>query len=252
MPKYDLNFDPPLMNTAGSLGFAPDGHGPLDWSGLGAFVTNPVSMEGRTPARGVRYAGYPGGFLLHTGYPNSGLKRVIRHYSRQWSRSPIPVIVHLLAHEPADIEKMARLLEAVEGVSGLEVGLASDASPDLVTACTQAACGELPVLVRLPMERAVELAPGAIQAGAEAVSLAPPRGILPLKAGEPAHGRLYGPGILPMMLPVVQQLTQLGVLVIAAGGIYMQEQVNAVLSMGAIAVQLDSVLWRGAGHQILA
>jgi dihydroorotate dehydrogenase len=65
------------------------------------------------------------------------------------------------------------------------------------------------------------------------------------------QGRLYGPAILPMALRVVHELTQLGIPTIGAGGIYTQEHKNAMLAVGALAVQLDAVLWRGAGYRLL-
>ncbi len=77
MAKHDLTFEPPIMNAAGVLGFFPDRHGPIDWGMLGAFITNPISLSPRTPAHGSRFEAYPGGFLLHTGYPNPGLSLVI-------------------------------------------------------------------------------------------------------------------------------------------------------------------------------
>ncbi len=251
MSKFDLSIDPPLMNAAGSLGFSPDLHMTLDWSKLGAFVTNPISLMPRTPAHGRRYAAYPGGFVLHTGYPNPGITQALRRYARHWSRSPVPVIIHLLGRGAEELAKMVRRLENVEGVYGLEVGMVSDASADMVAACTQAASGELPVIMQLPMERCVDLAAVAIQAGAVAVSLAPPRGLFPLQDGESMQGRLYGPGILPMALRAVQELTRLGIPTIGAGGIYTRENKDAMLATGALAVQLDSVVWLGAGHRIL-
>jgi len=36
---------------------------------------------------------------------------------------------------------------------------------------------------------------------------------------------------------------EIGVPVIASGGVYQQRQVEALLEMGAIGVQLDTVLW---------
>src|SRR4030067_1030311 len=131
------------MNAAGSLGFAPDLHSPVDWSCLGAFVTNPVSLTPRTPAHGRRFIAYPGGFLLHTGYPNPGINQVLRRYAGQWSRSPIPVIVHLLCRNADAVAKMTRRLEPVEGVMGLEVGVISEASAEMVVAFTRAASGQL-------------------------------------------------------------------------------------------------------------
>lgn len=245
MAKHDLIFDPPTMNAAGSLGFFQDAHSPVDWSRLGAFVTNPISLAPRTPAHGRRFAAFPGGFLLHTGYPNPGIARVLRRNAGHWNRSSLPVIVHMLARGAEDVTQMARRLENVEGVSGLEVGVASDMSSEMVAACTRAAGGELPVVVRLPMERSLELAPGAIQAGAVAISLAPPRGIYSAQEGELIQGRLYGPAILPIALRVVRELAQQGIPTIGAGGVYTQEHIHAMLAAGALAVQLDSVLWHG-------
>ena len=145
---------------------------------------------------------------------------------------------------------MTRKLEMVEGVMGLEVGVDSDASVNLVTTLTQAAYGELPVIMRLPMERCIELAKGAINAGAVAISLAPPRGAYPADDGELVRGRLYGPAILPVALRVVHELSQLGIPVIGAGGVYSQQHANAMLAAGALAVQLDSVFWRSAGYRV--
>lgn len=248
MSKHDLIIDPPLMNAAGSLGFTPSRHLPVDWSRLGAFVTNPVSLLPRTPAHGQRFITYPGGFLLHTGYPNPGLRQVLRQYARYWQRSPIPVIVHLLARDPDEVAKIVRQLEAVEGVSGLEVGLAPDTTPQMVEAFTQAAGGELPVILRLPMEHCVDLAPRAMSAGASAISLAPPRGSIPHPEGGLVQGRTYGPSVFPLAIRVVQELSQLSVPTIGSGGLYSQGNVDAMLAAGAMAIQLDSIVWRGAGY----
>lgn len=250
MPKHDLTIHPPLMNAAGSLGFSPDTHSPVDWSKLGAFVTNPISLSPRTPARGRRFIEFPGGFLLHTGYPNPGITQVIRQNARRWRRSPIPVIAHLMGGSPEEVAMMTRRLEQVEGVSALEVGVDRDASVEMVLALTQATYGEFPIIIRLPVERAIELAPAAIKGEAIAISLAPPRGMYPVGDGELVNGRLYGPAILPTVLWAVHKLSQMSIPIIGAGGLYSQANVDTLLAMGAFAVQLDSVLWRGAGYRL--
>ena len=245
MTKYGLTFEKPLMNAAGSLGYTPDWRSGFDLEQLGAFVTNPVSPGKRTPAHGKRYLPFPGGFLLHTGYPNPGLRAVLRRYSAHWARQSLPVWVHLLAQGVDEVAQMVRLLEEQEGVAGLEVGLASDIELAAAQAFTQAARGELPVVVRLPMERAGQLAGGVLDAGAAAISLGAPRGALPDPGKGLVSGRLYGPAIFPMALETVRSLARSGIPVIGAGGIYQAEQVEAMLAAGAIAVQLDVVLWRG-------
>jgi dihydroorotate dehydrogenase (NAD+) catalytic subunit len=248
MMTLDLFIDPPLMNAAGSLGFSPDLHGPLDWTRFGAFITNPISLMPRTPAHGLRFAPFPGGFLLHTGFPNPGLTQALRRYAGHWRGSPLPVIVHLLARNPGEVATMVRRLESVEGVSGLELGVTSEMSAEMVVTFTQSASGELPVIMHLPLERSVELAPHAMNAGAAAISLAPLRGVYPMAGGEMIAGRLYGPAFVHVALRMVQELARMSIPVIGAGGVTTQEHKDAMLSAGALGVQLDSILWCRAGY----
>lgn len=243
--KVDLPLLCPLMNAAGTLGLAPNLRGVTESSKFGAFVTNPISLSPRTAASGVRFLAYPGGFLLHTGYPNPGLKAAARQYAGRWARSPLPVIVHLLSQTVDEVAVMARLLEGLEGVAGLELGLPKDVDAKAAAAFTRAAQGERPVVTHLPLKNAENLAPAAIEAGAVAVSLAAPRGTLPTPEGRLVQGRLYGPGIFPLALAVTRNIAQAGMPVIGAGGIYRPQQIKAMLDAGAMAVQIDSLLWKG-------
>jgi dihydroorotate dehydrogenase (NAD+) catalytic subunit len=248
MPKYDLSLQTPLINASGSLGFAPDPHGRVDLKDLGAFITNPVSLSPRTAAEKRRCMAYHGGFLLHTGWPNPGLKSVIRRCAASWARSPIPIWVHLIPRQPHEVFEMIGRLERVEGVMGVEIGLPPGADVDQAVEFARAAAGELPFLLRLPFERAgvlaTALAPLAAGTGLAAVSLAPPRGELVQPSGDRITGRLYGPAVFPLALALVGTLVKTGLPVIGAGGVYRRADAQAFLSAGAIAVQLDSVLWR--------
>jgi hypothetical protein len=168
------------------------------------------------------------------------LSAVIKKYGGRWARATLPVIVHLLALEPASLAQMIERLEGIEGVMGVEIGLPPEVHPDVAFDFAQAAIGELPAIVRLPLEQVDELASVVIEAGASAVSLGAPRGSL---AG--ISGRMYGPGILPLALRAVGKLAGSGIPVIGAGGVYWPEDVDAMLEAGAFAVQVDAVLWRG-------
>lgn len=239
-PKYDLDISPPLMNAAGSLGFYPEPRGLGIASQLGAFITNPISLRVRTPANSRTCQVYPGGLLLHSGYPNPGLRRSIRRYAQRWARSRLPVIIHLLVDRAESVPEMVAQLEDLEGVMGIELGLPPDASPELAVNLVQAAVGELPLIVRV---RTGELAGSLAESPISAISLAPPRGAMRDAEGEIVRGRLFGPAVFPLALASVQEAVESGVPVIAAGGIYEPAQVEAFLEAGAIAVQLDAVLW---------
>ena len=245
MPKSDLFFEKPLMNAAGILGFAPDSKGVVDLSSFGAFVTNPISRQAREPAHGTRFVTYPGGFLLHTGLPNPGLSIAIKRFGARWRRSPIPVILHLLAQEPGELVSMVERLEIVEGVMGVEVGLPPDATPELVYQLVQATFGELPVIVRVNLDVSADIVQAMIEAGVSAISLGAPRGTLLDDNDTPVSGRLYGPGVFPLALKAVENFAGLGISIIGGGGVYQTSQVDAMLKAGASAVQVGAALWKG-------
>lgn len=258
MAKFDLFFPRPVMNAAGTLGFAPDPRGPVRLDSLGAFVTNPLSYRPRTPAHPPAALSFPGGLLLHTGFPNPGLPAVIRSQAGRWARAPLPVIVHLLSsgsdrESIGELAEMIRRLEPLENVMGVEIGLLPESRSDQALRMLEGAAGELPVILRLSPAQALELvsaydSPGEVllQAGAAAVSLSEARGTLADRDGRLVSGRLYGPASLPQALRAVQILAaQTDIPVIGGGGVYTQADVEAMLAVGAVAVQVDTALWRG-------
>lgn len=245
MPKQHFEFRTPILNAAGMLGFSPSARLPIPLEILGAFVTNPISYQARKPAISAGINKYPGGVLLHNGHPNPGIKSALRRHRGRWQRAPLPIIVHLLSASPTETANCVRMLEEVENVMGVEIGLPHDISAEAASEIVAACAGELPLMVRLPLSLALQLAPAVIDAGASVISLAPPRGALAANNESVKFGRLYGPGIFPLALATVSALSQLPVEVIGAGGVYSQEQVDAMLKAGAAVVQLDTLLWRG-------
>ncbi len=243
--KFDLSFNPPVLNAAGFLGFTPNLHGLVDLKSLGAFVTNPVSLEPRSPAAGPRFVSFSGGFLLHSGHPNPGLKAVLRRCASRWKRSPLPVWMHLLVRSPQEAVAMLPRLEDLDGIAGIELGLPPGIDLATAQALIQAARGELPLVVKIPIEGAQEMAALAASTGADAVSLAAHRGLLPGPQGSQIQGRLYGPALFPQALLAVKTMAGCGIPVIGGGGVYSARQAQAMLDSGAAAVQLDGVLWKG-------
>jgi len=236
----DLPLEGPLMNAAGTLGFAP---GPYNAGFLDGFVTNPVSLRPRTPAHGPRILPHPGGHLLHTGHPNPGLSAVIRQFGPKWRRSKCPVFVHLLADTPDEVYAMVRRLEEIEGVMGVELGMPPACSPDFVHAAVQAAIGELPVIVRVGLEDLPGLAVEVREAGASALSFGAPRGSLPGPNGAAMDGRMYGRSIYPLALNQLRGMPS-GIDVLFSGGVSSREEMKTAIGLGAAAVQLDLVLWK--------
>jgi dihydroorotate dehydrogenase len=241
--KRDLYLKSPYLNSAGSLGYDPARYmrqpGAL---ALGAFITNPISLRPRAPAAHPAILDYSGGFLFHNGLPNPGLDSVLKHYTRKWRDSPLPVIVHLMADRPEETARMVRRLETIENVMAIELSFAPGLPADLVRYTLEMALGELPILLNLPTEQILALGPPMLQLGATALSLAAPRGAL-FQNEELLSGRMFGPGLFPKTLEVVLAATRLGLVVIGATGIYSLENAQDLLRAGALAVQFDSILW---------
>jgi dihydroorotate dehydrogenase len=241
----ELSFGSGLLNAAGSLGFASGVRAGVEIGPMGAFFTNPISLAARRPAENRCLLPFPGGFLLHTGLPNPGLRAVLRDCAAAWARSSVPVVAALIGSQAEEITRMVQHLEGVEGVAGVEIGLPPDASPALAVELCRAALGELPVIANVPPERIGDLAPRLLQAGVRLVSLAARRGALPGPDGRLVRGRLYGPSQLPAALLAVTEAVGLGLQVIGSGGIFTPDAVAAMRIAGACTVQLDAVLWRG-------
>lgn len=232
------------MNAAGSLGFVPDARSDISPESFGAFVTNPISLRARRTANGPRLFSFPGGVLLHTGHPNPGLSAVIKNYAAAWARSALPIIVHLLSAKAEDLHKVLPRIEDLENVLAIELGIEAEMGAAEVKELAMAASGELPLIVHLLQQRASELAVAAMDGGAAAISLGPPRGMLPGADGKLVAGRLYGPAQFPQALATVAELSKMGVPVIASGGVEKQSQGEAMLAAGALAVQIDMALWK--------
>ena len=265
--KRDLYFSKPIMNAAGSLGFAPDfrslREAPPKQSGeggdfgslnFGAFVTNPISLRPRQPTSQPTVIEYPGGFLLHTGLPNPGIRAALKKYSAKWTRSELPIILHLMADRPEETQNMVRMLEAHENVMAVELGFAPLLADDIILLTLEMCRGELPLIFSLPVEQVLSLGPRLIQEGAQAISISAPRGALNplLPVGEEPgvreikHGRLYGPALFPQTLEAVNNAAKLGIPIIGAGGVWSKQNADAMLSAGALAVQVDAALWNPA------
>ncbi|MEX1071078.1 MAG: hypothetical protein WEC37_00480 [Anaerolineales bacterium] len=241
-PALDLRSQ--WMNAAGSLGFAPETRGDVSVEDFGAFVTNPISLRARRTAQPPRLLSFPGGVLLHTGHPNPGLSGAIKRYAAAWARSPLPIIVHLLSAKPDEVRKAMPRIEELENVIAVELGIEANSSRSEVSDLARAASGELPLIVLLPLDRAAELADAAMSGGASAIRLGPPRGSLPAPNGRIINGRLYWPALFPQALAATVELGRLGIPVIAAGGVETKAQGEAMLTAGALAVQIDISLWK--------
>jgi dihydroorotate dehydrogenase (NAD+) catalytic subunit len=246
--KLGLALASPLVAGSGSVGYGdawPAGIGPAIF---GALITPPISWRPRRGGASPRLAELPGGFLLTTGDHNPGYRRVLQDHDANWRRLGVPVIVALAASAPDDWERLAALLDEESGAAGLELQLPHVAHRGDAAAwigAVRRAC-TLPVLVKLPSARAVALASTCASAGADALVV----GTAPMAAGLAPDGALVegpaaGPVAFPFTLYALRAVAALnmGLPLIAAGGITRAEDARLCFEAGAIAIQVRSLLW---------
>lgn len=247
--KNTLVIENPVIAAAGTLGFDGAAYQALiDFTRLGALVTNPITWKPRQAARGPRVVPMPSGVLIHTGLPNPGLNQIIKNYGARWAHSLAPVIVHIVATSTAEVGRCAAALDRCEGVAGIELGLHDQAGPDDIAALIQAAIAhtQLPLLAQVPLYSAVESARAAEDAGVGGVVVAgPPRGTTrDPETGQLVGGRVYGPWLKAQALRAVGQVAQAATIpVIGGGGIHSPDDARDFLDAGAVAVQVDTVTW---------
>lgn len=265
MSKRDLFLSKPLMNAAGSLGLSPDERKLAPWDAFGAFVTNPLSFRPRKPAVQPATVDFPGGFLLHSGLPNPGLEAALKKHAARWQRSRLPIIVHLIADRPEQTSVMVRRLESLEGIVAAELGFAPQLADDIILIAVEASLGEMPLIACLPFDQVLRIGPRLVGMGVAAISLAPPRGLMPRQPASAAlesfimeideeksrtqldwvAGRLFGPALFAQSLLVVRSAVRAGMPIIGGCGVYSPADARTMQAAGAFAVQVETTLWRG-------
>lgn len=233
----------PWLNAAGFFGYTPPASNPLS-EVMGAFITSPISRAPRSPAHERCIVEYPGGFLLHTGYPNEGFTRILKQNQKKWAGLKFPVWPHLLPQSAFECQQMVRAIEDLENIGAVEISLPPDADAHLIEELVHAAAGELPVYVSVPLLSAWQNWLDIFQLyNMSGIVLSASRGSL-VNNGHLVYGRLYGPSLFPQLLAALQQLQDCGIPLIAGSGIFTVEQAEVAFNAGASAVQFDARLWQ--------
>ncbi len=252
--KIGLSLSNPVMIAAGGGGYGHAYQRLIDISVFGAIVTNPITLRPRRGADQPRLVETSGGFILNTGGQNPGVKKVIQQYQKSWSHLEIPLIAHLPADEPGDLLRTARALSNLETLQGqtllaaIELGLPHNATFQDVERWIRAVQegSGLPLLVKLPLGAALEMAEAAVDAYADALVIgSPPLGAaLSPATGATVSGNLHGPALHSLTLYYLQTLKRVVDLpIVAVGGIHSLADAQAFLTAGAIAMQIDTLIF---------
>ena len=242
-PKYGW------MNAAGTAGFLPDSQFLKKFPELLLFSTNPVSYRKRLPAKSRNLVSIPGGFWVHSGFPNPGFNKVIKKYAHLWENAIIPICMNLLIEDPDDTQKMINSLENFGNILAVEISINPDLSHNQVKENIDALIGKIPVILSIPPERIHEFRDFNFQnTSIAAISLQPNRGIIFLD-NSPIRGRLYGRNTFTMTLNAVRtiQMLEISLPIFAGAGIYSFTNIEQLFEIGVYAVQLHELAWAGIG-----
>ncbi|MDO9085602.1 MAG: hypothetical protein Q7U53_05270 [Anaerolineaceae bacterium] len=244
--KFDLDFLPQekWMNAAGTAGFYPGRNFVTHFPDVGLFVTNPISYFPRTPAHLRCVLPFPGGFLVHSGYPNPGIKKIIQKFRIMWENSLLPICVNLLSENPRDLEKIIRLVEPIDNVTAIELGIDHSASKEEILKIIESASGELPIILSLPHELIfqdwlVQILTHEIVG----ISIQPPRGTK-VHNNQFICGRLYGESVLPLTMHAVSHLQALDKPIFAGVGVTKKENLKDLIDCGLQNFQAHELIWR--------
>jgi dihydroorotate dehydrogenase (NAD+) catalytic subunit len=249
------------MVASGTFGFGKEYSEYFDLSRLGAIVMKGTSLhpwKGNPPDR---IAETPAGMLNAIGLQNDGVESLIDEKLPWLRQFDVAVIVNIVGKTIDEYAEVARRLDGVEGVAGLEINIScpnvkeGGISFGTDPSSTSAVIGAIRKATRLPIVPKLSpnvtditsIARACADAGADALSLI--NTLLGVSIDAETRGwrlanitgGLSGPAIKPVALRMVWQVAQaVDLPIIGIGGIANAADAVEFLLAGADAVQIGT------------
>jgi dihydroorotate dehydrogenase (NAD+) catalytic subunit len=263
----------PIMTASGTFGYGSEFAPYMDLESIGAIITKGLSLSPRAGNPTPRIVETPGGMLNAIGLQNVGIDAFISEKLPFLRTVATPVIVNIYGNTPEEYGELARRLDSVKEVAGVEVNISCpnvkqggivfgtdpDAAYEVVKLVRDATIK--PVIVKLSpnVTDIVRMANACADAGADALSLINTlTGMaIDLAMRRPVlaniTGGLSGPAIKPVALRMVWQVARAVKLpIIGIGGIMTATDALEFMLAGATAVQVGTAnfLDPAASHTI--
>lgn len=256
-----LKLKNPVMTASGTFGYAKEFEPYVNLHRLGAVVVKGISLEPRAGNPPPRIVETSCGMLNAIGLENVGVERFIQEKMLSLQGINVPVFVNILGDSIDEYREIAKRLNGVPGIAGIEVniscpnvkkgGVAFGTVPEMAAKVTAAVKKEssVPVVVKLsPNVSDITIIAKAVEeAGADGISLINTLIGMAIdhKSRRPCIanviGGLSGPAIKPVALRMVYQTAQtVSIPVIGIGGIETYEDVLEFMLAGATAVQIGT------------
>jgi len=256
----------PVLTCSGTCGYAGEYTGILDYTGLGAFVTKSITLHERAGNAPYRIVETRAGMLNAIGLANVGLTRFLAEKIPEIRKLPCPVIVNVAGHATGDYVETCAAMNGLPEIAGVELNVSCPNVKDGLTFGTdpvrlreltreiRRAMPDKPLIVKLSpnVEDIVATARGAIDGGANALSLVNTAMSIDLRTRKPrlanVTGGLSGPAIKPIALHLVSRVYRgvardAGIPIVGMGGVqHWQDAVEFMLA-GATAVAVGTALF---------
>jgi len=259
--KKSLQLANPVMTASGTFGYGMEYAHLFDIQKLGAIVCKGTAHEPWEGNPQPRIAETENGMLNSIGLQGIGVDALIKEKAPVWAGWQVPVIVNIVGRTIDDYTEVARKLDKVPGVAGLELNISCPnvkeggaefgSNPETAAKVTSAVkkTTTLPVIVKLTPNTGeiVRIAQAVAAAGADALCLINTvKGMaIDIKTRKPLLGNTYGglsgPAIKPVALYMVYQVFKaVNIPIVGCGGITNGNDAIEFLMAGATAVEVGT------------
>ena len=252
----------PVMISSGTFGVAKPYMELLRGQPVGAVVTKTITLNPKAGNPQPRIYEGPCYLINSIGLENQGVDRFVDFYNDEYGEIGFPVIVSISGNSVDEFVTIARKLNSIDGLLGLELnlscpnvdgeGLAFGSVPERIGEVVKAcgSCSRFPLIAKLSPFQAIDdsFALAAARAGAAAISLINtiPAMVLDIHRFRPATGALSGgmsgPAVKPIALKMIYEISRsVDIPVIGMGGIASGEDAIEFLMAGARAISIGTM-----------
>ncbi len=266
-----IHFRTPLIAASGTFGYGTEYLDVVDYSAIGGIVVKGLYLEPREGCAPPRIWETPSGMLNAIGLQEVGIEKFVTEKMPRLCELDTSVLVNICGSSLEEYAELARILDDVDGVSGIEMniscpnvhegGILFGCDPNMAARVTEAVKKKtsLPVIPKLSpnVTDITAVAREVEAAGADALSVMNtiPAMAIDVETRRPRLkniiGGLSGPAIRPIAVRLVYQTANaVQIPVIGIGGIASHEDALEFLLAGASAVQIgtmgfvDPSVWR--------
>jgi len=266
-----IRFRTPLIAASGTFGYGTEYVDVADYSAIGGIAVKGLYLEPREGCAPPRIWETPSGMLNAIGLQEVGIERFIAEKMPRLRELDTTVLVNICGSSLEEYAELARILDDVEGVAGIEMniscpnvhqgGILFGCDPDMAARVTEAVKEQtkLPVIPKLSpnVTDIGVVAREVASAGADALSVMNtiPAMAIDVETRRPrlenVVGGLSGPAIRPIAVRLVYQTAKaVKIPIIGIGGVASYEDALELILAGASAVQIgtmafvDPSVWR--------